>query len=508
MLREKLFSLLLLAAFSVSPSLAAVRLPAVLGDHMVLQRERPIHLWGLSDPGESVSVSLNGSTQSATGDNQGHWSLYLPPLPAGGPFQIQIAASNHITLNDVLVGDVWFASGQSNMEMPLKGFAGSAVVKNSAEEIRQANLPTMRVLIVSRKASPYPVTDIETKNGWSLCTPQAAPDFSAVAYFFGRAIATEQHVPIGLIQSDWGGTPAEAWTSLEGIAADSSLMPVFAARAQQIGKQAGAIEAVEMEKKADALARSRNQPLPSRKWQPDLASWAPSWLFNGMVAPVLNYAIKGVIWYQGESNTAPDMASLYSRLFPAMIADWRSHWQLGDFPFLFVQISSFKSDNKGGWPLVRDAQRRTLSVTNTGMAVSIDVGDPKNVHPADKQTVGARLALVARALAYHENLEYSGPAFRQVSVNGDTLRAWFNHAEGLTAQGGSPTGFEIAGLDHRFFPATAHIEGDNVILTNASVSAPRFVRYGWADTPSVNLYNAAGLPASPFTSELVPGSPD
>jgi sialate O-acetylesterase len=496
-----------LACFA-SASFSAVRLPATLSSHMVLQRDRPIHIWGWADPGEQVSVALNGSPQTTTAKDSGRWSVYLPPLPAGGPFQLQITATNHLTLDDILIGDVWFASGQSNMEMPLKGFVGSAVIKDSAQEISQANLPNVRLLLVSKKASPYPVADIESKRGWTACTPETAADISAVGYFFSRAINADQHVPIGLIDSTWGGTPAEAWMSLEGIAADASLMPVFAARAKTIQSYAETMETVALEKKADALAKSKNQPTPERKWRPDLSSWDPSWLFNGMVAPFLNFPIKGVIWYQGESNAGADMAPLYGRLFPAMMQDWRNHWQQGDFPFLFVQISSYAAGDSGGWPLVREAQRRSLSLVNTGMAVSTDVGDPKNIHPPDKQTVGARLALAARAIAYHEPIEFSGPDFRQASPSGAGLRVWFDHADGLVSRNGTLSGFELAGSDHKFFPATAQIQGTSVLVLSREVKSPQYVRYAWSDTPPVNLYNAAGLPASPFSSELTPLLPN
>jgi len=242
--------------------------------------------------------------------------------------------------------------------------------------------------------------------------------------------------------------------------------------------------------------------VPAHSWHPDPGSYAPSWLFNGMVSPAVEFQIKGVIWYQGETNSQLERAPLYQRVFSTLIADWRRHWQEGDFPFLFTQISSFKSDATEGWAFVREAQRRTLSVTSTAMAVTIDIGDPDNVHPADKQTVGARLALAARAIAYRENVEYSGPLFRQTGIEGDAIRIWFTHAEdGLLAKGGPLQGFEIAGDDHRFAFAEGRIEDNTVVVSNHEVESPKFVRYGWQNAPTVNLYNSAGLPASPFTSE-------
>jgi sialate O-acetylesterase len=479
---------------------AEVRLPRILSSHMVLQRDRPIHLWGWAESGENVSATFKGVTQTATADKLGHWTIYLPPQPAGGPFQLAVKGNNTVNLDDILIGDVWFASGQSNMEMPLAGFPGNSITKNSEEEIRNASQPNIRLLHVQRKTSDYPLPDYD--QSWTSCTPETVKEFSAVAYFFGRELTQHEHVPIGLIDSTWGGTPAEAWTSLDGLSSDASLMPVFATRAQMMNDQAAFLAMKAAEEREDTAARKANRPLPKHPWHPDPASWAPSWLYNGMVAPAVEYPIKGVIWYQGESNSAVARAPLYARLFPTLISDWRAHWREGNFPFLFVQLANFKSGVNERWPIIREAQRRALSLVNTGMAVTIDVGDPDNIHPADKQSVGARLALAARALAYGENIEYSGPLFRQISLDKDGARVWFDHAVGLTTKGGALSGFEIAGEDHQFKPATAAIDGESVLVTGSQVEAPRYVRYGWTSAPVLSLYNSAGLPASPFTSEV------
>ncbi len=496
-------AILSLSAFTLAltSAQAEVTLPKILSSHMVLQRDQPIHLWGSADPNEKVSATLQGVTQAATADRLGHWNIDLPPRSAGGPSQLAISGSNKIVLDDILIGDIWFASGQSNMEMPLSGFPNSAVIKNSAAEIASATQPNIRLLLVRRRTSAFPLAEADTDASWTVCSPDTAAKFSAVAYFFGRDISADQKVPIGLIDSTWGGTPAEAWTSLDTLSSDAALMPVFAARARMADQQAEAAAELEAEKREDAAARSHNLPLRKHSWHPDFASWEPSWLFNGMVAPFLNLRIKGVIWYQGESNAAQDRAASYENLFPALIADWRAHWGEGDFPFLFVQIANYNASRAEDWPIIREAQRRTLSVANTGMAVTADIGDPDNIHPGDKQTVGARLALAARALAYHENIEYSGPIFRQTSAENGALRIWFDHANGLNTRGGEPKSFEIAGADEHFMPATARIDGSSVLLSNPQIPAPLYARYGWRNSPIVNLYNAAGLPASPFTSE-------
>ena len=484
-----------------------VRLPKILSSHMVLQRERPIHLWGWADPGEQVSASMHGATASAKADDLGHWSLYLPPEQAGGPYTLTIKSDNgaNNSLDDVLIGDVWFASGQSNMELPLAGYPGSATLQNGAEEIRNASQPSLRLLHVALKASPYPLQDIETtpanSSGWTLCTPETATSFSAAAYFFGREIAAKEHVPIGLIDSSWGGTPAEAWTSMDSLGADASLMPVFAEWAYKSRDHEDFPAITAAEKREDAAAQAANQPAPHHSFHPNLDSWAPAWLYNGMVAPVVNYPIKGVIWYQGESNSDNRRASMYERLFPAMIEDWRKQWREGDFPFLFVQLANFKSTPQETWAIIREAQRRTLALANTAMAVTIDIGNPDNVHPSDKQDVGTRLALAARAIAYGEHVEDAGPIYRQTSIDGSSLRVWFDHAEGLNTKGDPLSGFQVAGEDGKFVTANAQIDGQSIQVSSSSVKEPKYVRYGWENSPVLHLYNGAGLPASPFTSE-------
>lgn len=495
-------TLFVFLAFAAPLARADVRLPKMFSSHMVVQRDGPIHIWGWCAPGETVSAKLDGSSATSTGDELGRWSLYLPPHPAGGPYQLSVAGSSNIVLDDVLVGDVWFASGQSNMEIPLNGFPGSAAIDNAAEEISHANYPKMRLFLVRRRTSDFPLNDFGDEASWAVCSPLTAADFSAVAYFFARDLMAKEHVPIGVVDSTWGGTPAEAWVGLDGLSTDASLMPVFAARAQMTDEQADASAGIAAERREDAAARAANLPMPKHAWHPDPASWAPAALYNGMIAPAVPFGIKGVIWYQGESNSGSARAPLYEKVFSTLIANWRQHWHEGNFPFLFVQIANFKSSPPEAWPVVREAQRRTLSVENTAMAVTIDIGNPDNVHPGNKQDVGKRLSLAARALAYGENIEYSGPMFRQATVESGGIRVWFNHVDGgLVGRGGVLQGFEIAGEDHRFLPASARIDASTVVVTNPQVAKPMYVRFGWANAPVLNLGNSAGLPASPFTSE-------
>jgi sialate O-acetylesterase len=502
--RSVAIALLLSSTCALPSALAELRLPMMIGDHSVLQRQVPIHIWGWASAGEHVSVTLHAQSRSADADTYGEWSMWLQPEQAGGPYTLTVSGtapdSHPLSITDILIGDVWVASGQSNMELPLRGFPGSAVIKNAEQEIAAADQPQIRLLRIDHKVSDVPTDDIA--NSWTLCTPQTAAEFSAVAYFFGRAINHHEHIPIGLIDSTWGGTPIESWMSLDALGDDASFMPVFAARARFANEQSRLAEVKAAEEREDIAAAQAHQPKPEHPWHPFESSWVPSDLYNGMIAPLTQYSIKGFLWYQGEANSSPERAPLYAKLFPAMIADWRAQWRQGDLPFLYVQISSFHSDGED-WGAIRDAQRRTLSVAHTAMAVSLDVGDVSNVHPSDKQTVGARLALAARGMVYHDSSGYSGPAFRQATIEPGGMRVWFDAASGglRTDAPIFESAFELAGDDHKFVRAHAVVDGETVLVTSTEVRNPRYVRYAWANESKGGLYNQAGLPASTFTSE-------
>jgi sialate O-acetylesterase len=476
---------------------AEVTLPRILSSHMVVQRDVPVHVWGMASPGEAVTVSFRGESRTATATELGHWDVYLKPGAAGGPFTMTVKSGvQTLTLEDVLVGDVWVASGQSNMEFAMRQAA------TAAEDLPKANIAELRLLMVQKKAAEYAQVDVET-DGWKASTPESARDFSAVAWYFAREIGQREHVPVGVIDSTWGGTVAEAWTRLTALGEDASLAPVFAVRGKMTDDEGDLLLRDKMEEQEREAAKAAGRPEPQfpwRPWHPPLASWGPGLLWNGMIAPLTPMAIRGVIWYQGESNSALARAPIYERVMRTLITDWRREWGIGDFPFLFVQISNFKSTPAEDWALLRDQQLKTLAVSNTAMAVTIDIGNPDNVHPTDKVDVGHRLALAARALSYGERVEYDGPMFREATPEGAVIRAWFDDAQGLMAKGGAVTGFEVAGADGRFVPATARIEGETVVAQSPAVSAPEFVRYGWANSPQCDLFNGAGLPASPFTS--------
>jgi sialate O-acetylesterase len=315
-----------------------------------------------------------------------------------------------------------------------------------------------------------------------------------------------EHIPIGIIESAWGGTPAEAWTSMHALSQDASLMPVFSSWAVMADEESATLRTENAERKKieeeSGAGGDENLRLP---WHPVFNAWAPAALYNGMIAPLTHFPIRGVIWYQGESNADSLRYPVYGRLFQTLIQDWRTAWSEGDFPFLFVQIANYHADAEDHWPEIREAQRGALALANTAMAVTIDIGDSQNIHPTNKQDVGFRLALAARAMVYREPIETSGPLYRSMSREGNVLRLYFEHAdEGLAAKGKQLQGFEIAGEDRKFVPAQADIDGATVTLTNPSVPSPTQARYGWSDDPVCNLFNKAGLPASPFRTSHPP----
>ena len=445
-------------------------------------------------------MTFRGETQSTVADELGRWSLHLRPGDAGGPFEMKVQASNTILLKDVWAGDIWVSSGQSNMEFALKD------ANNGGQEVAAAKWPQIRLFHVDHAVSDYPLPDLAGKSSWAACTPESAAGFSAVAYFFGREIHQKQQVPIGLIDSSWGGTPAESWTSLGTLASDASLMPVFAQRAEMADARVATRLTIEKEtrdfEEAARRAKAEGKPAPWPPWHPDFPAWAPAALYNAMIAPLTPLPIRGVIWYQGESNSPPKKARLYARLFSALIEDWRRAWGQADLPFLFVQIANWKSTDD--WAEVREAQRQALTLRNTGMAVTIDIGDPVDIHPRNKQEVGRRLALAARSIVYGERLEYSGPTLSRLSAEGQGLRAWFEHQTGgLQAKGGRLDGFEVAGADGVFASAEARIDGASVVVSSAKVTQPVWVRYAWSSNPPCTLFNGEGLPASPFRARLV-----
>lgn len=630
----------------VHGSYADIRLPHVFGSGMVLQRRKPIPIWGWAEAGEKITVKLGKQTRTATADQFGQWTVRLAPMEAGGPYLFVVKGrKSSLKLTDVLLGDVWVCSGQSNMEWPL------ASAKNALAEIRTARYPKIRQFLVKRAMSTVPQYDLD--GDWKVCSPETAPDFTAVGYFFARTLQQELNVPIGLINTSWGGTNSETWTSREALASDPELAPTVV----NLPTTSGEIQRDGMERMRRRLAAHQHGQLPTlseecawsepdfdtHDWQtinvpgdwewaglpifdgvvwlrreitipkeadvnnmvlrlgngddgdstyvngqligestggqdrayaiPDgilkhgrnviavrvddkggpgglmgggtqlmLAnntfeeSLAGAWqyriahvypssydagpntygtlLFNAMVRPLMPYAIEGAIWYQGESNA--DRAAQYRRAFPLLITDWRTQWAKAayppgttkvpvvDFPFLFVQLANFGSAGSN-WAELREAQTMALTLPNTGMAVTSDIGEANNIHPRNKQDVGYRLAAEALRVAYHQNRVSRGPMLDSMTVSGNRVALTFkNVGSGLmtTDKYGYLKGFEVAGSDQKFYPARAFIVGTKVLLGAESVDHPVAVRYGWAnDNGDINLYNKEGFPAVPFRTD-------
>src|SRR5215213_7101182 len=646
--------ILMLMVFSVAN--AEVRLPAIISDNMVLQHGVKVRIWGNARPGERVTVSLKDKSASTVADAQGHWQVWLDPLKAGGPLELTVKGDNVLTIKNVLAGEVWLCSGQSNMEWPLANTIGGA------DAVAHANYPEIRLFTVTKNTSTTPLADLE--GHWVVTTADDAAHFSAVGYFFGRELYQHLKVPIGLINSSWGGTPAEAWTRHDALASSPELKPILDKYESSLNALPQAKEAyaralaaweeknlyIDAGNKGEALgyadpasstsdwskmdlpkqfetagllidgavwfrkelelpvswagkdlvlnlppiddldttylngtkigATGRDTPnsyMVPRKYvvpgslvragrnviavrvfdsageggfsrggafsigpggaeaialggvweykveqalEPKHPDWGsrpeavgvsnqnnPSVLYNAMIAPLVGFAIRGVIWYQGESNAG--RAYQYRTLFPTMIRVWRSAWG-SNFPFYFVQLANWHANkaepDESDWAELREAQMMTLREPQTGMAVTIDIGDVNDIHPRNKLDVGRRLAAWALADTYNQKVIPSGPLFDSYNVKGDQIRIRFKHADGLkTSDGGPLKGFAIAGEDRHFVWADARIEGDTVIVLSPKISKPVAVRYGWADNPIANLYNKAGLPASPFRTDDWPG---
>ena len=508
---------------------AAVKPNTLFTDNAVLQQGIPVPVWGTANDGEKVTVTFAGQ-KVETVAKDGKWKVALSALKAcEEPQTMTIAGENTINIKNVLVGEVWVCSGQSNMEFTLDRAA------NAATEIPSANYPKLRMFNVAKSAAIQPQT--EENGAWKECSPQNVRGFSAVGYFFGRDLLKSRGGAVGMIHPSWGGTPAQSWTSLTGLEKDPELEGYVKAIGKVVADYPQASAKWNQESPAYQLAAKQWEEEVGKEFNPKLAQWnndvkqaqaerkpkppapvpsrpkpvapvnpagpiagplaTPTLLYNAMIAPLIPYAIKGAIWYQGESNA--NKPEEYRTLFPRMIADWREKWGQGDFPFLFVQIAPYS----GQPPEIREAQLVSWKKTpNTAMAVITDVGDAADIHPTRKEPVGARLALAARALAYGDKSEYSGPVFDASTIAGNKATLTFSHVGGgLVAKYGALKGFTIAGNDKKFVAAEAHIVGNTVVVSSANVAAPVAIRYGWANVPDVNLFNKDGLPATPFRTD-------
>jgi sialate O-acetylesterase len=468
-------------------ALADIRLPGIISDHMLLQRDVPARIFGKASPGEAVSVAFRGQTVKTVADPLGRWEVWLQPLAPGPAADMTITGVNTITVADVLVGDVWIGSGQSNMQWAVRQ------ADNADAEMSSAKFPQIRLFSVPRKPSPVPVEDVEAR--WVVCSPESIGEFSAVLYYFGRQMHQDLKVPMGLIHSSWGGTPIASWISGPSLVGNPRLEPFLTYWQNLILQYPVSASRYEQNLQKWEAAGSQG-PRPAAPMGPGHAH-EPTTLYNGMIAPLVKYTIKGALWYQGETEAGRAQGQVYGDALMTLVQDWRRAFGQGDFPFYWVQLANYGNAAKNGhWMRVQEGQVKATALRNTGVAVITDIGNPINIHPTNKQDVGRRLALLAQNKG-------GSPLYRQFTREGDAIRIWFDHAgRTLKTRGDGPvTGFQLAGPDGKYVPATAKIEGVTVLVSSPDVPNPQSVRYAWDYNPDANLINALGLPVSLFRTD-------
>jgi sialate O-acetylesterase len=505
LIRRRFIPVVLLALFlAAGPLPAAVKPASPFTSHMVLQCDLKVPVWGTAGPGEEVTVEFAGQKKTARADADGQWRVNLDALKVSAEGRMFTVTGSHtpqpIQLEDVLVGEVWLASGQSNMDFTVAltekyYFAG---VTNEAAAVAAANYPRLRMFSGEWTRSYTPCNTVA--GTWKVCTPENVREFSAVGYFFARDLQKELNVPVGIVTLTYGASTAQAWIRREAIAAQPKLKPVlddFDAKVKAWVPPTEE-ELKQWQAAADRAKAAGKRPPRRPKSNPDQDQHNPTVLFNGMIAPIVPFAIRGVLWYQGESITGPrDLFPLWNE---TLITDWRKLWGR-DLPFYFCQLAALRNNSNG--PQVREWQAEALKLPKTAMAVTIDIGDEQNVHPKNKQDVGDRLARIALANIYDRKIEYSGPVYESWQVEGGAIRLKFSHpGGGLVAKNGPLQTFEIAAADKKFVPANAKIDNDTVLVSSASVTNAVAARYAWSSYPAgCNLYNAAGLPAPPFRTD-------
>lgn len=492
------FSLFIVALYSN----AAIKLPSIVSNHMVLQQNSKVALWGWADAGEKVLIttSWNNKNTHVTADASGKWITYVATAKAGGPYTITFKASNEVKVEDVLLGEVWLASGQSNMEFFMSKTRSSSYsgVINYEQEIKEANYPQIRQIDVANKNANEPQNDF--KGDWKVCSPQTVDTFSAVAYYFALQVHKATGFPVGIINSTWGGTAVESWTKREVLENNPDFKILIDKYDENVANYPKALDEYNTALNTWKQDTTKRKPVTPTKPNPDKS---PYRLYNAMIAPLIPYTLKGVIWYQGENN-AP-RAYQYRKLFPVMIDNWRSDFKNPKLPFYFVQISPHRSQN----PELREAQLLTYrNVPYTGMAVTTDNGDSLDIHPRNKKLVGERLSLWALQNEYgKKNVVVSGPLYKQMKVTGNKIEVEFDFVDGglIAKDGNELTEFTIAGDDQQFVPAKAVIQGNKIVVWSDAVAKPAAVRFAWKNVPKPNLYNKAGLPASPFRTDTWKG---
>jgi sialate O-acetylesterase len=505
----KLTAASLLAALLPLAARANVTPNPLFSDHMVLQQGVAVPVWGTADAGEQVTVTLGTAKQSATAGADGKWMVRLPVQKAAGTaMEMTIAGKNTITVKDVLIGEVWVASGQSNMQMPVASSGPYGGLTNAAEAIAGADLPQFRMFTLPSSTNAVPQTTM--RGSWIISSPTTVPTWSAVGFLFGSNLQRALKIPVGVVTTAFGASAAEAWISREALAADPLNKPML--------DQFDASMAFFKTNPTATYAEAPKRPTPINKARPAATArpgdpsrdqHEPTVLFNAMINPIIPYAMKGAFWYQGESICYGDAGvSNYGHVIASLITDWRTRWGEGDFPFYIVEIPG--QQNLSNNPRIREQQAAVMKmVPNVQLAGIIDTGEARNVHPRNKAPLGDRLVRIARATVYGEKIEYSGPVYDSMKVVGSTIVVKFTHLgvapadkTGLVAKGGDLKWFQIAGDDQKFVTAKATIEGDTVIVSSPDVKAPVAVRYAWDNFPDgCNLYNSADIPASPFRTD-------
>lgn len=502
----------LLAVTGMASLQAEVRMPALFGDHMVLQRGQPNPVWGWAAPGETVTVKIGRQSHSALADRSGKWRITLDPMEVGAPLELNISGENTVTIQDVLIGEVWLCSGQSNMEWPVSR------AKDADLEIRTAQYPKIRLITVPRMGTQEPRPDFE--GNWERCSPRTVGEFSAVGYYFGRTLHQTLGVPIGLIDNSWGGSAAEAWVRRDLLKADARYQPLLEQWAE-IEKSYNHEQALAEYEKEFARWSRQEQHARRRGLEPPAAprtprdpltgNHRPANLYNGVLHPIIGYGVRGVIWYQGESNAS--RADQYRHLFPLLIRSWREEWGQGDFPFYWVQLADFREERpdaaESDWAELREAQTRAMQqLPNTGEAVIIDLGEAHDIHPTNKQDVANRLVRWALARDYGLEIAHRSPLYRSMENKGGKIVITFDHVGGglETFDVRDPLGFVIAGRDRKFVPAQGRIIATDAIeVWSAEVPDPVAVRYAWADNPVANLQTKEELRVTPFRTDDWPG---
>jgi sialate O-acetylesterase len=490
----------LLVALAPLAARADVTMPNVFGSHMVLQRDQPDRVWGWAEPGEEITVSIAGQSKSTKAGDDGAWSVTLDPMPAGGPHTLTVKGKNTLTLDDVLVGEVWICSGQSNMQWPLN-LANDADLEKAA-----AKFPQIRLLTVPNVGTQEPQKDFNGK--WQVCSPETVGNFSAIGYLFGRQLHQTLGVPVGLINDAWGGSACEAWIKRDLLEKDEKYRPLIERWEKMEAAYADWQKAV-----AQAKSEGKEPPkAPEGNLEAQMkGNFRPGNIYNGALKPTIGYGIRGVIWYQGESNAG--RAYQYRDLFPLMIQSWRDEWGQGDFPFYWVQLADFLAEkpepSDSAWAELREAQTLTMDkLPKTGEAVIIDLGEGKDIHPRNKQVVAHRLARWALAKDYGVDLPAQSPRYKSMEAQGNKIILKFDHAAGglKTFDVPEPRGFAVAGADKKFAWAQAKITGsDTIEVWSDEVAEPVAARYAWADNPVCNVYSGAGLPLTPFRTDDWPG---